>query len=206
MLLQIHPDNPEKRKIALVVECLKNDGVIIFPTDTIYALGCDIHSTKAFEKVCRLKGVKPEQANFSFIMNDLSNIARFTKPFDRSIFKLLNRSLPGPYTFLLNASSEVPSIFRSKKKIIGIRIPANNIAQQLVVTLGNPLMATSLHHADVIREYPVDANEIYEQYLHDVDMVIDGGIGSNKPSTIINCTVSAPTVEREGLGSLTVME
>lgn len=206
MLLEIHPDNPDKRKIAQAVDCLKGGGVIIFPTDTIYALGCDIYNAKAFEKVCRLKGVKSNQANFSFIMSDLGNIAAFTKPFDRAIFKLLNRALPGPYTFVLNASSEVPAIFRSKKKSIGIRIPGNNITQQLVAALGNPIMATSLHHADVIKEYPVDATEIYEQYENDVDMVIDGGIGSNVPSTIIDCTEGEPLIVREGLGSLMVME
>ncbi|MEO8150196.1 MAG: L-threonylcarbamoyladenylate synthase [Bacteroidia bacterium] len=206
MLLEIHPDNPDKRKITQVVQCLKGGGVIVFPTDTIYALGCDIYNTKAFEKVCRLKGVKPEHANFSFIMSDLRNIALFTKPFDRSVFKLLNRSLPGPYTFVLNANSEVPAIFRAKKKSIGIRIPGNNIAKQLVMEMGNPIMATSLHDLDLIKEYPVDATEIYERYEHDVDIIIDGGIGSNIPSTIIDCTGGEPLVVREGLGSLMVME
>jgi tRNA threonylcarbamoyl adenosine modification protein (Sua5/YciO/YrdC/YwlC family) len=206
MLLHIHPDNPDKRKIALVVECLKDGGVIVFPTDTIYALGCDIYNPKAFEKVCRIKGVKPEHANFSFIMSDLGNIAAFTKPFDRAIFKLLNRALPGAYTFVLDASSEVPSIFRSKKKSIGIRIPANNITQHIVTALGNPVMATSLHSPDVIKEYPVDAEEIHEQYDHEVDIVIDGGAGSNIPSTIIDCTGGQPKLIREGLGDISVIE
>jgi len=206
MLLEIHPANPDKRKIAQVVECLKGGGVIVFPTDTIYALGCDIYNTKAFEKVCRLKEVRPEHANFSFIMSDLSNIAAFTKPFDRAIFKLLNRSLPGPYTYVLNANSAVPSIFRAKKKSIGIRIPANNIAQHLVMALGNPIMATSLHDLDLIKEYPTEPTEIFERYEHDVDIIIDGGVGGNIPSTIIDCTRSEPEVIREGLGEIMVLE
>lgn len=207
MLIEIHPANPDKRKIDRVVECLKDGGVIIFPTDTIYALGCDIYNAKAFEKVCRLKGVKPEKANFSFIMSDLSKISSFTKPFDRNIFKLINRALPGAYTFILNANSEVPSIFRSKKKTIGIRIPDNNIALSIVNGLDNPIMATSLHHDDgSFFEYPTDATEIFERFGNDVDLVIDGGVGSITASTIIDCTNGNPEVIRVGAGRIDILD
>lgn len=206
MLLRIHPLNPESRKIAQVTECLKGGGIIIFPTDTIYALGCDIFNARAFDRVCSIKRVKPELAKFSFIMSDLTTISEFTKPFDRRIFKLLNRALPGAYTFVLNANSNVPGIFRSKKKTIGIRIPANNISRQIVESLGNPVMAASLHADDVIVEYPVDPGEIYEQFENNVDIVIDGGTGNNIPSTIIDCTSGEPNVTREGMGNLNILE
>lgn len=206
MLLSIHPDNPEKRKIAQAADCLKKGGLIIFPTDTIYAFGCDIYSSKAFEKICRLKNVKPSAANFSFIMTDVGNIAEFTRPFDRSTFKLIKRLLPGPYTIVLNGSNAVPAIFRSSKKTIGIRIPANNIAMQLSAALGNPIMATSLHSPDTIREYPVDPAEIFDQYQHLVDIIIDGGAGNNIPSSIIDCTSDFPKLIRKGAGDTTFIE
>ena len=207
MLLEINSTNPDKRKIDRVVECLKDGGLIVFPTDTVYALGCDIKSNSAFEIVCRLKGVKTDKANFSFIMNDLSHISNYTKPFDRAVFKLLNKALPGAYTFILNANSEVPSIFRSKKKTIGIRVPDNKIAYSIVELLGNPVMATSLHSdQDNFLEYPISAYEIFERYANDVDIVIDGGDGHIVPSTIIDCTGDEPVLIRQGAGDSSILD
>lgn len=206
MLLKIHPKNPDVRKINIAVDCLKKGGVIIFPTDTIYALGCSIMHAKAVDQICRIKQVQLEKSNFSFICHDLSNISDFTKPFDRQVYKLLNRSLPGAYTFILNASSNVPALFRSKKKTIGIRIPENEITLALVRELGHPIMTTSLHDDDEIMEYPTDPEIIHEKYEKITDLVIDGGIGKLIPSTIIDCTQSSPLLVREGAGDVSVLE
>jgi tRNA threonylcarbamoyl adenosine modification protein (Sua5/YciO/YrdC/YwlC family) len=205
MLVSIHPQNPDIRKIKQVVDILKRGGVVILPTDTIYALACDLYQYKAFEQICRIKEVKPEKANFSLLCADLSNISHFTKPFDRSIYKLLNRALPGPYTFILDSSNEVPSMFRSKKKTIGLRVPDNKIIQEVIKELGNPLVATSIRDIDDILEYPTEPEEIDETYNKLVEMVIDGGNGNINPSTVIDCTGSAPVVIREGAGSLDVL-
>jgi tRNA threonylcarbamoyl adenosine modification protein (Sua5/YciO/YrdC/YwlC family) len=199
MLLKIHPDNPGDRAINQVVECLKNGGVIIFPTDTVYALGCDIHQHKAVEKLCRIKGIKLEKANFSFICFDLSHISDFTQQFDREVYKLMKRNLPGPFTFILNANNNVPNLFKFKKKTIGIRVPDNNIAREIVKVSGNPIMSTSLHNDDIF-EYHTDPELIFEEYGNLVDMVIDGGIGGTEASTIIDCTVLPPIVIRQGKG------
>ena len=200
MLLKIHPDNPDERKIKQVVECLKDGGVIIFPTDTIYGLGCNIHNHKAVEKVCQIKGVKLEKSNFSFICFDLADISDFTKPFDRNVYKLMKSSLPGPYTFILNANNNVPNLFKFKKKTIGIRVPDNNIARVIVKELGNPVMSTSLHNDDNFTEYHSDPELIFEQYENLVDIVIDGGVGGTEVSTIIDCTDEIPTLIRKGKG------
>ena len=205
MLLEIHPENPASRKIKQVVEILQKGGVIIYPTDTVYGLGCDISNHKAVERICKIKGIKPEKANFSFICADLSNIAAYTKPFSNQIFKLMKRSLPGPYTFILKANNSLPKLMKNKKKTIGIRVPNTPIVYELVAQLGQPLMSTSiknLDEADDIVEYPTDPWEIYEQYKHLVDLVIDGGIGNNIPSTVFDCTNNPPELIRKGLGEV----
>lgn len=201
MLIEIHSANPDQRKIDKVVAVLKNGGVAIIPTDTIYALACDIYSHKAIDKVCRIKNVKLEKSNFSFLCSDLANISKYTRAFDRRIYKLLNKALPGPYTFILEAGSEVPSIFRAKKKTIGIRIPDNKAVQMIIEGIGNPLMSTSLHDLDSIIAYPTDPNIIFDLYEHSVDIIVNAGYGGNTGSTIIDCTVGEPTIIRQGLGN-----
>jgi tRNA threonylcarbamoyl adenosine modification protein (Sua5/YciO/YrdC/YwlC family) len=200
MHLKINPDNIDLRKIRAVIEVLKNDGIIIYPTDTVYAIGCDIYSNKAIEKICRIKKIKPEKSKFSFICNNLSHISDFTKPFDRSVYKLLNRSLPGPFTFILNANSAVPSIFKNNKKTIGIRIPDNPIPLSIISELGNPIISTSLHDEDEIVEYLTDPAEIFEKFENMVDLIIDGGYGGNVPSTVIDCTGKESFLVRQGAG------
>lgn len=206
MIISIHPENPDSRKVKMAVDCLNDGGVIIFPTDTIYAIGCSIHQSKAVERICRIKGVRLEKSNFSFICNSLSNISDFTKPFDRHIYKLLNRSLPGAYTFILNANHQVPALFRSRKKTIGIRVPDNKITLDLVSLLGMPMMSTSLHDDDKFIEYPTDPEQIHEKYEKQVDLVIDGGVGKMVPSTIIDCTSGFPVIVREGAGDMAVLD
>lgn len=202
MILNIHPENPEPRKIAQLAEILEKGGVAIIPTDTIYAFACDLSQYKGFEKICRIKGIKPEKANFSLLCADLSNISVYTKPFDRSLYKLLNKALPGPYTFILEASHEVPSLFRNKKKTIGLRVPENKIVAELISKLGRPLVATSLHDLDAIKEYPTDPEEIAEQWENQVDVVVEGGWGKMVPSTVIDCTGDIPAVTRSGAGDV----
>lgn len=205
MVIHIHPKNPEPRKIAELIAVLQKGGVAIIPTDTIYAFVCDLHQFKGFEKICRIKGVKPEKANFSLLCADLSNISVYTKPFDRALYKLLNKALPGPYTFILEASNEVPSLFRSKKKTIGLRVPDHPIVMALIEQLGHPLVSTSLHDTDSFLEYPNDPYEIAEQWENVVDVVVDGGMGTIVPSTIIDCTGDEPVVKREGAGEVNVL-
>jgi tRNA threonylcarbamoyl adenosine modification protein (Sua5/YciO/YrdC/YwlC family) len=205
MLINIHSQNPDSRKVAQVVDILSKGGVVIIPTDTIYALACDLYQYKAFEQICRMKEVRPDKANFSLLCNDLSNISQFTKPFDRAIYKLLNRALPGPYTFILDASSEVPSVFRSRRKTIGLRIPDNKIVLDIIEKLGHPLIATSIHDIDEIREYPTDPEEIFEIYGNQVEVVVDGGAGKIVASTVIDCTGNVPAVTREGAGDINIL-
>ena len=202
MLIEIHPDNPEPRKITEVVNCLRKGGVIIYPTDTIYSIGCDLRNKKAIENVARLKGVRLRKAQFSLICYDLSSIGDYTKQFDRSVFKAMNKALPGPYTFILNAGNKVPKLFETNKKEVGIRIPDNNIARQVVHELGNPIIATSVHDDDEILEYTTDPSLIHEKYENLVDLVVDGGYGKNNPSTIVDCTDGEINVIREGIGSI----
>ncbi len=198
MIITIHPDNPEPRKIRQAVEVFQNGGVVIFPTDSVYAMGCDISNSKAFEKLCRIKGVKPQKAHFSFLLNDLSHISDYTKPFDREVFKLLKANLPGPFTFILNASSTVPTLFRNNRKTIGIRVPDHEITRQLLIALGGPIASTSLHDdGDSFLEYMNDPYEIHERFEKEVDLVINGGIGKTKPSSIIDCTGDQPIMIRE---------
>lgn len=200
MLLRIHPETPSQRQVNMVIDCLKKGGVIIYPTDTVYGLGCDIYNSRAVDRVARIKGIKKEKANFSFICHDLSHLSDFTKPIDNSIFKLMKSSLPGPYTFILNANSNVPRIFQSKKKTVGIRVPDNNIILEIVRELGNPVMTTSIHDEDELLEYTTDPELIYEKYESQVDIVIDGGYGGFVPSTILNCTSDEPELIRRGKG------
>jgi tRNA threonylcarbamoyl adenosine modification protein (Sua5/YciO/YrdC/YwlC family) len=203
MLIQLHPDNPEPRKLLQIVECLRDGGTIIYPTDTIYGLGCDIFQQKAIEQICRIKGVKPEKTNFSFICNDLSHITDFTLPLDNATYKLMKRTLPGPYTYILRANNNVPKLFKNNKKTVGIRIPNNIIVRTLVTELGNPILTTSLKAPDDdVLEYYTDPYEIHEEYERLVDIVIDGGFGGNIASTIVDCTDGVPVLLREGAGEI----
>ncbi len=200
MLIKIHPETPSQRQVMKVVEALSNDGVIIFPTDTIYAIGCNIYSRKAIDRIARIKGINSKNANFSFLCYDLSQLSDYTKLISNDVYKLMRRTLPGPFTFILNASNKVPKIFDTKKKTVGIRIPENNIISEIIKELGNPLMSTSIHDEDQILEYSTDPELIHEKYKNLVDMVIDGGYGDNKPSTIIDCTGDEILLIREGKG------
>lgn len=199
MYLELYPDNIDMRKMKQIVDCLRNGGIIIYPTDTVYGLGCDIYNRDAIEKLCRLKKVKPEKMNFSFVCYDLSHISEFTLNLDTPTYKLMRRCLPGPFTFILNANNSIPKLFKNNKRTIGIRVPDNNIARTIVHELGNPILSTSIHHEDDIIDYITEAYSIYERYEHTVDIVIDGGTGGIVPSTIIDCTSDEPIVMREGL-------
>lgn len=200
MFLEIFPHNMDMRKMQKVVECLKSGGLVIYPTDTVYGLGCDIYNKEAVEKICRIKNVKPEKMNFSFICYDLSHISDFTVSVDTPTYKLMKRCLPGPYTFILKANNTIPKLFKNNKKTVGIRVPDNEIARTIVQELGHPILTTSVHHEDDIIDYITDASAIYERYENLVDIVIDGGVGGYKPSTIIDCTGDEPVVLREGAG------
>ncbi|MDA0974055.1 MAG: L-threonylcarbamoyladenylate synthase [Bacteroidetes bacterium] len=200
MLVEIHPDNPQEHRLDEAVKVLKSGGLIIYPTDTIYAIGCDINHQKAVEKMAQIKGVKMEQANFSLICYDLSHLSNYAKPLDSSVFKLMKRSLPGPYTFILPASKSVPRLFTSKKKTIGIRVPDNDLARSIVLKLGNPMVSTSVHDDDEVLEYTTDPELIYDRYKDKVDMVISSGFGKNVASTVFDCTGEEPVVIRQGAG------
>lgn len=202
MLIKIHAKNLSSRQIKTVVECLYDGGIIIYPTDTVYGLGCDIFKSKAVEKIALIKGIKKEKANFSFICHDLSQLSDYTKPISNEIYKLMKTSLPGPFTFILNANNKVPKLFQSKKKSVGIRIPDNNIISEIVKELGNPIMSTSIHDEDEIIEYTTDPELIHEKYKNIVDIVIDGGYGDNEASTIVDCTTDEIMILREGKGIL----
>ena len=188
MLIQLYPENPAEKKMEQIVQCLRSGGIVIYPTDTIYGLGCDITNQKAIEKICRIKDIKPAKANFSFVCYDLSHIADYTKPVDSTTFRLLKKALPGPFTFIFNASSLVPKMLHQNKKTVGIRVPDNAIARELVRMLGNPILSTSLRDDDEILEYSTDPELIHEKYKDLVDIVIDSGYGGNEPSTIVDCT------------------
>ncbi|MBP6334482.1 MAG: threonylcarbamoyl-AMP synthase [Bacteroidia bacterium] len=202
MILKIFPENINDKFIEKAIKSLKDGGIIIIPTDTVYALACDIYNNDAIEKICRFKKVKIEKANLSFVCFDLSNISEFTKPISNEIFRLMKNSLPGPFTFILNANAKVPAIFKSNKKTIGIRVPDNTIARRLVQDLGNPIMVTSVHDDDAMMDYLTDPEEIEATLGDKVDLVIDGGPGSLEPSTVVDCTGQAPVLVREGKGIL----
>lgn len=202
--LKIYEDNPNEAAIKKAVEVLKNGGVIIYPTDTVYGLGCDITNTKALERVAKLKGIKLEKANLSFICYNLSHISDYVKQIDTATFKLLKRALPGPYTFILPGNNDLPKVFKNKKTV-GIRVPDNSIIRAIIKELGNPIISTSIHDEDEIIEYSTDPELIFEKWQNKVDMVIDGGYGDNIPSTIIDLSGNEPEVIREGKGSLDIL-
>lgn len=202
MIRKIYPENPNPKEIDRVVEILKDGGVIIYPTDTVYGLGCDITKAKAIERVHQIKGLRPEKTNFSFIVYDLSHLSDYTKPIDNQTYKLMKRNLPGAFTFILEASNNVPKILKSKKKTVGIRIPDNPIILEIIRVLGNPILTTSVHSGDVILDYTTDPELIHEEMGHLVDLVIDGGFGNNVPSTIVDCTGPELKIVRQGLGEL----
>ncbi|KQR70253.1 L-threonylcarbamoyladenylate synthase [Pedobacter sp. Leaf176] len=202
MLIKIYPENPNERAIDQVVEVLRKGGLIIYPTDTIYGLGCDITNPKAIEKICRIRGIKPEKANFSFICHDLSHISDFIKPIDNTTFRVLKKALPGPFTFIFNANNNVPKLLSSNKKTVGIRVPDNNIARCIVKELGNPILSTSIKDDDELIEYSTDPELIHEKYHDLVDLVIDGGYGGNEASTVIDFTNGEFEVVREGKGDI----
>jgi len=201
--IRIYEENPNPREINKVIDVLKNGGLIIYPTDTVYALGCDINNNKALEHVARLKNVKLDQANFSFVCSDLSNLSDYVKQIDTATFKILKRALPGPYTFVLPGAKLLPNAFK-KKKTVGIRIPNNNIPLEIVRQLGNPIISTSIYDEDEVLEYTTDPELIHEKWDHLVDLVIDGGYGGNEPSTIIDLSENEPIIVREGKGSLEI--
>lgn len=200
MFLRINPNKPNYDEIAKVVKCLRDGGVVIYPTDTVYGIGCDINKQRAVERVCKIKGIDPEKANFSFICSDLSHLSDFTKPINTATYKVMKKALPGPFTFIVEANNNVPKIFRSKKKTVGIRIPDNIICLEIVKQLGNPIMTTSVHDDDEIVEYTTDPELIYEKYKDLVDIVIAGGYGNNQASTVVDCTNGEFTILRQGLG------
>jgi tRNA threonylcarbamoyl adenosine modification protein (Sua5/YciO/YrdC/YwlC family) len=200
MLLKLNSMYPSDAQIEKITDVLKDGGVIVYPTDTVYAFGCDAHNPEAVKKLCALKGIDLDKANFSFIFSDIKLIGKYTKPMDNQVFKALNRYLPGPFTFILNANGLVPSIFGYKKKTIGLRIPDNKISQALVKSLGNPLLSTSVHDDDSVVEYTTDPELIHNRWVDKVELMIDGGFGNNEPSTVVDCTGEEITVIREGLG------
>lgn len=204
MLLDIHPDNPQPRNIKTVIDCLKGGGVIIYPTDTIYGLGCDIYNTAAIERICRIKGIDPKKAQFSFVCSDLSHISDFTKSIDTPIFRMLKAALPGPYTFIFNASKQVPKMLKTKKDTVGIRVPDHIICQLIVKELGHPIMSVSLPMDDDI-EYYTDPELMHDRFGSLVDIVIDSGIGEVIPSTVIDCTGGYPELIREGAGDASII-
>tara|TARA_R110002126_G_scaffold2843_2_gene15700 strand:- start:17 stop:637 length:621 start_codon:yes stop_codon:yes gene_type:complete len=202
--MRIYEENPNPKEIKRVVEVLRKGGLVIYPTDTVYGLGCDITNTKALEKIARIKGIKLAKANWSFICTDLSNLSDYVRQIDTATFKILKRALPGPYTFILPGNNNLPKEFK-KKKTVGIRVPDNSIVKALVEELGNPIVSTSIHDDDDVLEYTTDPELIYEKWDNLVDIVIDGGYGGNVGSTIIDVSTGSPEVIREGKGSLDII-
>ncbi len=202
MLVRLYDNNPNEKTIQQVVEVLKKGGIIIYPTDTVYGLGCDITKQKAIERIAKLRGVKVEKANFSFICYDLSHISDYIKPIDTTTFRVLKKALPGPFTFIFNASNQVPKLLNSNKKTVGIRVPNNNIARSIVKELGNPILSTSIHDDDELVEYATDPELIYQKYQDTVDLVIDGGYGDNVASTVVDCTNNQFDIIRQGKGNI----
>lgn len=200
MLLELHPQNPNPRNLKTIIECLKDGGVVIYPTDTVYGMGCDIFKNDAVERICRIKGIDPKKAHFSFICYDLSHLTDYTKSVGTPLFRLLKKALPGPYTFILPASRQVPKMLKTKRDTVGIRVPDNLICRTIVKELGNPVMSTSLPVDEYVEEY-TDPEIIHEKFGKLVDIVIDGGAGGLIPSTVIDCTSDEPELVREGAGS-----
>ena len=203
-LIKLYNENPNERVIRMIVATLQNGGLVIFPTDTVYSLGCDLHNPKALKRLAQLKGVKIEKANFSFITNSLSNLSEYVRSIDTPTYKLLKRCLPGPYTFIMNGVNKLPKPF-TKKKTVGIRIPDNSIVQALIEELGNPMAVTSLKDDDEIIEYTTDPEIIYKNWQKRVDIIIEAGYGGNEPSTVVDITNSQPIILREGKGDLSLL-
>jgi len=207
MFIRINPDKIDFNQLEKVVAILKSGGIIIYPTDSVYALGCDMMNQKAVERLCRIKNIKPEKSTFSFICSDLSLLSHFARPIPNSIFRIIKKALPGPYTFILEASSQVPKLLKQSRKTVGIRVPNNAICKELVTALGNPIISTSLNNLDdELIDYFTDPENIYQQYKDKVDVVIDGGHGNIYPTTVINVSNDEVEVIREGLGDLSVLE
>jgi len=204
MLLRIYPENPNQNRIRKVVDVLEGGGIIIYPTDTVYAIGCDIKANKSIDKIARMKGLNPENPDMSLIFHDMSQLSEYTVIRDNSVFKLLKRNLPGPFTFIVQANKQIPKLFKNKKKTVGIRIPDNNIVLQLVKELGRPIITTSIHDTDEVIEYTTDPELIYEKYREIAEIVINGGYGRNEASTIVDCTSEEIKIIRQGLGILEV--
>jgi tRNA threonylcarbamoyl adenosine modification protein (Sua5/YciO/YrdC/YwlC family) len=200
MLIKIYEENPNQREIQKVLDVLRDGGIIVYPTDTVYGVGCDITNGKAVEKVARFKNVEIEKSNMSFICSDLRHLSDYAKPISNQVFKLIRRHLPGPFTFILEANSNVPKYFKGKKKTVGIRIPDNGIIREIVRQLGNPILSTSVHDEDDLDEYITDPELIHEKMADFADLVIDGGPGGNIPSTVVDCTDGAPAILRQGKG------
>jgi len=205
-LIRLYEQNPEPAKVRQIVEILRNGGVVIYPTDTVYGMGCDITNSRAVERICKIKGINPKKHNFSIICADLANISLYTRVISKPVFKMMKKGLPGPFTFILEASSQVPKILNSNKKTLGIRVPDHNVPRMLVEELGNPILTTSINDEDEVVEYSTDPELIYEKYLHQVEVVIDGGYGQNIASTVLDCTGEEVVVVREGLGRLEDLE
>ncbi|MDP4680701.1 MAG: L-threonylcarbamoyladenylate synthase [Cyclobacteriaceae bacterium] len=203
--IKLYPDNPDRNKIEHIVKVLRNGGVIIYPTDTVYGMGCDIFNSKAIDRIIRIKQLKGKRADMSFICYDLSNIAEYTKSLPTPVFKLMKKTLPGPFTFILNSSNRVPKILNTSKKTVGIRIPDNNIPREIVHILGSPIITTSIKDDDEVIEYSTDPELILEKFDGQVDIVIDGGYGNITPSTVIDYTGNEPIILREGLGDLSLI-
>ncbi len=202
MLIRIYIDNPNHKHIRRIVDLLEAGGIIIYPTDTVYAMGCDIRATKSIEKIARFKGLNPKNPDLSLIFHDMSQLSEYTVIRDNTVFKLLKRNLPGPFTFIVQANNQIPKLFKNKKKTVGIRIPDNNIVLELVKELGRPIITTSIHDQDEVIEYTTDPELIFEKYNEFADVVIDGGYGNNEASTIVDCTGEEIVIVRQGLGIL----
>jgi tRNA threonylcarbamoyl adenosine modification protein (Sua5/YciO/YrdC/YwlC family) len=202
MLLRIYEENPNPKSIREVVDCLKRGGVIIYPTDTVYGIGCDINNQRAVERICQIRNIQKDKAQFSFICSNLSHISEYASQIDNSTFKLMKRLLPGPYTFILNCTNKVPKLFQSKKRTVGIRIPDHSIPLAIVRELGNPIMTASVHDPDDLIEYTTDPSLIYEHFENKVDIVIDGGYGGVEGSTVLNCANGEVQIIRIGKGSV----
>lgn len=202
MIVRLYEENPNPKHLKQVIECINDGGVIIYPTDTIYALGCDIENRKGIERVAQIKGVKAEKSDFSFVFYDLSHISEYTKQFNTSVFKLLKRNLPGPFTFILEANNTIPKLFKNKKRTLGIRVPDNFICRSIVEKLARPIISTSIHDEDEIVEYTTDPELIYEKYQNQIDLMVDGGMGNNQASTVVDLTSGVPEIIRQGFGEL----
>lgn len=205
-LIRLYEENPDPDKIRQIANTLRDGGVVIYPTDTVYGMGCDIMNLRAVERICKIKGINPKKHNFSIICADLSNISQFTKVITKPVFKMMKKGFPGPFTFILEASNQVPKILHSKKKTIGIRVPDHNVPRMLVEELGHPILTTSINDEDEVIEYSTDPELIFEKYQHLVDIVIDGGYGQNVASTILDCTRYEVEILREGLGKVEDLE